>query len=304
MSKYQVVLIDPNGTGRPYKTNMSARLLLVVSLLALGMFVFLGLSFLVSKHLEAKIAEEKSKSLPVASLDSISIPDTATALEHGINAVYYSDLFAEEIFQAPAISIHFDLDEFYENLNHAKVYAELMMLYDTYNEENVDYLLKILGRVDHELIKREEEYNRIIFYLRQREVIAAHTPNTWPTERYITSHFGFRRSPITGVPSFHEGVDIGAYTGTRVVSTADGVVVFAGSRSGYGWLVTVDHGFGYVTRYAHNSKLLVQSGQIVKKGDPIALSGSSGRSAGPHVHYEVLYYGMPMNALKFIPGYN
>jgi murein DD-endopeptidase MepM/ murein hydrolase activator NlpD len=130
----------------------------------------------------------------------------------------------------------------------------------------------------------------------------AHIPNGWPVKGRISSRFGVRRSPFGGSSTeFHAGVDIAASYGTAVRATGAARVVFAGIKGGYGRVVILDHGYGYRTVYGHNSKLNVKTGQTVERGDIIAYVGSSGRSTGPHVHYEVLYQGRNKNPSEYMP---
>lgn len=117
---------------------------------------------------------------------------------------------------------------------------------------------------------------------------------------WMSSYFGMRPDPFTGRVSRHEGVDFAGKKGSDVVAVASGVVVFSGRRHGYGNLVEINHGNGYVTRYGHNQNNLVEVGDKVKKNQRIALMGSSGRSTGPHVHFEVLYKGKVVNPAKHI----
>lgn len=117
---------------------------------------------------------------------------------------------------------------------------------------------------------------------------------------YLSSHFGHRVDPFTGHSAFHAGVDIAGREGEAVNAVAAGVVVFVGEQNGYGRLVEIDHGNGYVTRYAHNRALTVSLGQRVDKGQRIALLGSTGRSTGPHLHFEVLHQGKVVNPARFL----
>jgi murein DD-endopeptidase MepM/ murein hydrolase activator NlpD len=117
---------------------------------------------------------------------------------------------------------------------------------------------------------------------------------------WISSDYGMRRDPITGERTFHAGVDFVSRRGADVLAAASGVVIFAGVRSGYGRVVEIDHGNGYVTRYAHNKENLVKAGALVGRGDVIALLGASGRTTGPHVHFEVLADGQPVDPAAFI----
>jgi murein DD-endopeptidase MepM/ murein hydrolase activator NlpD len=212
-----------------------------------------------------------------------------------------SEKFLNEIFSDPSIYNKYSYLEFVSGMTPS---SDLLERFSD-GFRNLSELASFKDALAAETLLRERKYTEIMKYLEEQNVILAHTPSIWPTvSEQVTSKFGFRRSPITGIPSFHEGADLASKMGMPVKAAADGIVVFAGVRSGYGFLVTIDHGFGYITRYAHNSKLLVHSGDIVKKGDTICLSGSTGRSAGPHLHYEVLYNGNPINAIKFLPNAN
>lgn len=127
-------------------------------------------------------------------------------------------------------------------------------------------------------------------------------PTLWPTSGRITDNFGYRKDPFTRRTKFHGGIDIGADSGTRIKAAASGRVIMAKRTSGYGRAVKIDHGRGIVTLYGHSSVLLVKEGQIVKKGEVIAKVGSSGRSTGPHLHFEVLLYGTPVNPNQYLDG--
>jgi murein DD-endopeptidase MepM/ murein hydrolase activator NlpD len=117
---------------------------------------------------------------------------------------------------------------------------------------------------------------------------------------YISSYFGERADPFDGLEKFHKGVDFAGNLGADVVAVAAGVVTWAGERSGYGKLIEINHGDGYSTRYAHNERTLVAVGQTVKRGESIALMGSTGHSTGPHVHFEVLHNGRQVDPLSFV----
>ena len=119
-------------------------------------------------------------------------------------------------------------------------------------------------------------------------------------DSYITSGFGGRADPFGGGAAFHKGIDFEADPGDPVLSVADGVVSYSGVRSGYGNVIEVDHGNGYVTRYAHNSRLLLRVGDLARAGQNIAKAGSTGRSTGAHVHFEVWENGRVVNPRKFL----
>lgn len=118
---------------------------------------------------------------------------------------------------------------------------------------------------------------------------------------WMSSNFGWRIDPFTGKEAMHEGVDFVVPVGTPVFASAGGIVTYSAlNHSGYGKMVEIDHGNGIITRYAHNSKLLVKVGQMVKRGQEISLSGDTGRSTGPHLHFEVRYKGVPQNPVRFL----
>ena len=117
---------------------------------------------------------------------------------------------------------------------------------------------------------------------------------------WVSSGFGWRNDPMTGRRSFHEGIDFPGPPGSPIFSVASGIVTFAGRRSGFGNVVEVDHGRGYVTRYAHNKENVVKRGDRVEKGQKIATMGSSGRVTGTHLHFEVMKDGKPLNPMTFI----
>jgi murein DD-endopeptidase MepM/ murein hydrolase activator NlpD len=120
------------------------------------------------------------------------------------------------------------------------------------------------------------------------------------TKGWISSYFGMRNDPFTGKRAMHKGMDFAGKEGSEVVAVAAGVVTWAGERYGYGELVEINHGKGIVTRYGHNEKILVEVGDRIKQGQVIANMGSSGRSTGPHVHFEVLKNGKSVNPTKYI----
>lgn len=168
-----------------------------------------------------------------------------------------------------------------------------------------DYRMSELEAAIEDLADRLEDRERQLTVLdgvlEDREITAATTPAGRPiTKGWLSSPYGYRKDPFTGQKAWHAGIDFAGAEGSAVVAVAGGVVTHAGKRWGYGRLVEITHGNGYVTRYGHSRKILVQEGQIVRRGDQIAQMGSSGRSTGPHVHLEVLKDGKPTNPWKFV----
>jgi murein DD-endopeptidase MepM/ murein hydrolase activator NlpD len=130
--------------------------------------------------------------------------------------------------------------------------------------------------------------------------LLAATPAIRPTTGWVTSRFGYRKSPFTGARQFHSGLDIATRQGTPVIAPADGAITFAGPKGLMGNMLTIRHGHGIVTRYGHLSKIFKKAGDRVKRGELIAHVGNTGRSTGPHLHYEVLVSGVPVNPARYI----
>jgi murein DD-endopeptidase MepM/ murein hydrolase activator NlpD len=136
--------------------------------------------------------------------------------------------------------------------------------------------------------------------LSERQSLLSATPSIRPAQGWFTSKFGYRISPFTGRPMMHNGLDIAAPPGSPIHATADGVVSFAGYDPGYGKLVSIDNGYGVVTRFGHTSQIYVEVGQRVHRHDVIAAVGNTGRSTGPHVHYEVRVNNVPVDPQNYV----
>lgn len=164
-----------------------------------------------------------------------------------------------------------------------------------------DPVLGALEAFEQKLVDRERQMrvleDILIAGRMQREL----KPSGWPVANgYMSSVYGWRADPFNGRRSLHEGIDFAAPSGSDVLAVAAGIVNEAEQRDGYGLTVEINHGNGYVTRYGHNQRLLVKPGQKVDKGQKIATVGSSGRSTGPHLHFEVLLNGYVVNPAQYI----
>ena len=164
----------------------------------------------------------------------------------------------------------------------------------------IDRLSGDLDILTNQIKMRQFSFQELDNYLKNQKSLLVSTPSIWPTRGWVTSGFGYRKSPFTGLPEKHEGLDIATRMGSEIRATADGKVILSGRENGYGNMVEVDHGYGVLTRYGHNSKNLVKVGDKVKRGQVIALVGNTGRSTGPHVHYEVLVNGLPVSPRNYI----
>jgi len=164
-----------------------------------------------------------------------------------------------------------------------------------------DQLLSEIEQLDEQLSLREKQLELLGLFTANKKLSKEVRPAGLPVEKgWLSSHYGYRADPFTGKKAFHHGVDIAGKSGIAVLAAASGLVTIASKKNGYGFLIEIDHGGSYVTRYGHNKEMLVKVGDLVKQGDPIAKMGSTGRSTGPHVHFEVLRNGKKVNPRRYL----
>ncbi len=174
------------------------------------------------------------------------------------------------------------------------------------NLDNAELVMATTQKMDmlaRKLYIQSKSFDEIVDFYKNHEDMLRHLPAIQPVSnkdlKRTASGFGYRIHPIYQTRIFHDGMDFSCDIGTPVYATADGVVKNARWERGYGYIVTIDHGYGYETRYAHLKSFNVKRGQKVVRGETIALSGNTGRSSGPHVHYEVLQRGRPVNPANY-----
>ncbi|MBE9486788.1 MAG: M23 family metallopeptidase [Chloroflexi bacterium] len=159
----------------------------------------------------------------------------------------------------------------------------------------VDEIQQRISQLQLAIDMRRQSQEDVRNLLNDQVSLSRATPKGWPTKGWITSYFGMRQIPQGTGKRMHKGIDIAANTGTPIFATADGIVARVEYSAGYGKTVILDHGYGYRTLFGHNSKNLVKSGQRIRRGDKIAEVGNTGRSTGPHVHYEVQLNSIPID---------
>jgi murein DD-endopeptidase MepM/ murein hydrolase activator NlpD len=166
----------------------------------------------------------------------------------------------------------------------------------------IDDVAQDLAKVLAELDDRKRKLVLLETLIMERDLKSHSVPEGWPliTGGVVTSKFGYRRHPVTGRGSMHKGIDIAAKQGSDIVAMADGLVIFSGRKSGYGNIVEVRHANGLETRYAHNQRNVVKEGDLIRKGQVIAKLGSTGRSTGPHVHFEVRRNGEAVDPMRYL----
>jgi murein DD-endopeptidase MepM/ murein hydrolase activator NlpD len=161
-------------------------------------------------------------------------------------------------------------------------------------------LSETLDKLSAEATRQEQSLQELQAYFQDQRFLLASVPSVWPTRGWVTSDFGVRMDPYTSERVMHAGMDIAGPHGKEVIAPSDGTVVFAGLEGGYGNVLVIDHGYGIKTRYGHLSSVKVKAGEKVKRGQGIAALGNTGRSTGPHLHYEVRVNGIAQNPRKFI----
>jgi murein DD-endopeptidase MepM/ murein hydrolase activator NlpD len=210
----------------------------------------------------------------------------------------YDDLVAKEV----AVRHYFDLPEIPVEERQLGIGGPIapavaqMTVAEKQALRTENYLDRLL-RISEFEIDKYGEVEEALIDIKDR---LQHTPSIWPTRGWKTSNFGNRNDPFTGYPHTHYGLDISNRRGTPIIATADGKITRVAKVGRMGLMVTVDHGFGFVTRFGHLHEATVKVGQRVKRGEQIALMGSSGRVTGSHLHYEVRRNGQALNPLKHI----
>jgi murein DD-endopeptidase MepM/ murein hydrolase activator NlpD len=168
------------------------------------------------------------------------------------------------------------------------------------HQKLVRLMHKSLENLEMETAVQINEKEELYRFLENQKSILACTPSIWPVRGWISSRFGYRVSPFTNEKEFHKGLDICTPMNAPIAAPADGVISSIGWDYGYGKILTIKHGYGVKSKYAHLAKTLVKKGQYVKRGQRIALVGKTGRTTGPHLHYEVHLNGVPLNPLRYI----
>jgi murein DD-endopeptidase MepM/ murein hydrolase activator NlpD len=284
--RHSTIIIIPHAQGKVYKLRLSPRLLKLLAASGIGLVIL----SLVSLAASGSFLRERAM---------------YRALEHDNGQLRKSNQrLAETVAQVKT-----RLDQFEQRTKTLAIAAGVSDLLAANTEEPRGGVgsggpLDKLAAEPEALVKRQEMLDRQLSKVEQRlhdqAVMLAHTPTIAPVIGVITDGYGPRIDPITHHPAFHEGLDISVAIGTPVRSPADGVVLFADRETGYGRVVKIDHGYGYSTTYAHLDRLLVKEGGRVTRGQVLGKVGLSGRTTGPHLHYEVWKDGERQNPLHFI----
>lgn len=305
-SKFTIFLIPSNSPKR-YEFTITKRTILI-SLIA---FCFVAVSFSVVtihymfvqdmawENLELKKENwQLSQSLKEISLETKRLTESLNRVEvfkNKIKLLANINDTERNLSIGPVESVK---DE--SNLTHINLLEDLASLSSNTRMMRLSILRSQAEMLTNEFESAERELDDLYKFFEERKEILRSTPAKWPCYGWITSTFGYRYDPFTGERTFHKGLDIATSIGTPVVAPADGRVVSTGFHSRMGNEIVIDHGLGIVSSYGHLNDIKVKVGDRVERGQIIGTVGNTGRSTGPHLHYEVLVNGINVNPMKYI----
>lgn len=299
--RFYTLLIVPDQTSQVKRLRVSSRLGLIVGGVVLFLVVGFGLAALRVLQLQSRmkrlaILETENRDLKLQIQTLAERVDNVNSKLSRVNQFNHKlrILTGLEKEAGDELSMGVGGPEVSES------YLALNRNLDASEAKEVRKLHYDLEKLDRQLSLQELSLQEIQEFLEDRRSLIASTPSIWPVFGWVTSGFGMRLSPFSHQRKMHEGLDIAAPIGALIRAPAEGLVVQAGNESGYGRLLVIDHGYGITTRYGHCSELLVIPGQRVRRGEPIATVGATGTATGPHLHYEVRLYGIPVNPNKYI----
>ncbi len=306
MNKKATIYIISHSGARIRQFSLPRFLLPVSILLFLGSLVALGVGFIEYRHLQYSLSEARG-ALPRLSAHQQEIETQRQQIQ----------TFAAKINQLKSALV--GLNEFENkiriitNLESKKTETGIFGIGGSIPDDldpeiplNKDHasLLKEMhsqaGQILEATESQHDSFESLLQSLHNKKNLLSATPSIRPTEGWETSGFGYRTSPFTGRKEFHSGLDIATKTGTPILAPADGIVTYSGNKWLLGNMIAIDHGHNMITRYGHIDKLLKKTGDKVKRGEVIARVGNTGRSTGPHLHYEVRIAGIPVNPKTYI----
>jgi len=295
--KYQILVFKDNaGNCSTYTLRLWVCLLLVgVFVASLGMNVYFFQNVQESAVLQARL-QGAQKSLLDQQDQFLALTEKLQAVESQLTKV--ADFNAKIRVMANLDPGHTPMATFLGGTERGD-FAE-QYLTSHRQELLVRKMHDFLEQLQTETRLKELQQEELLTVLRSNQDFFASTPSIWPTDGWVTSGFGYRRSPFTNRREFHNGLDIAGPSGTPVYATAKGLVIAAGKDGAYGLTVDIDHGLGIMTRYAHLHRIVVKEGQSVSRGELVGHIGSTGRATGPHLHYEVRLSGIPVDPMRYI----
>jgi murein DD-endopeptidase MepM/ murein hydrolase activator NlpD len=293
--RFYTVLVLPDATSTPRKFHISKSILTTVS--ALAAVAILALAFFLYQYINVNVRLLELKQLRLEAGDRSFLAERVGQLEGELTRLRDLDRrlrAAVGLETAP-------VDPAPTAQGGAETVSRTALL-DALKQRTgrlVEWVNRDLSTLGEEINSRERSLRELKAFVEEKASVLAATPTILPVKGLITAGYGYRKSPFTGQRELHEGLDIAAPYGTPIVAAADGIVTFAGPLAGYGNTVFLHHGHGFATFYGHCSSYRVREAQRVRRGEVIAFVGTTGRTTGPHVHYEVHVNGIISNPMKY-----
>ncbi len=292
--KHHIVIFREGGEGKSRKFRVRLWVISLFVLFTCALLVgnfFLLKDYFANLHLENRIEENQER----FDSQNAQLLSLVTKIQEISRDVLRMERFDAKIRQLLEISDEFK--EVQKNRNEDLMTQALPIHSPSLMVRRMQTFLKLLADDVH---LEEVNQQKLLMALRVMKGKLSSSPTVWPLRGRLNSSFGYRRAPFTGRRSFHKGIDIKGRIGAPIIATARGVVKKAGFDGAYGILVEIDHGGGISTLYAHMKSHNVKVGQEVKRGDVVGLVGMTGRTTGPHLHYEIRVGGAPVNPMKYI----
>jgi len=287
--RFYTFIIVPHATARFRQIKIPYRHLVLISIICSFILVSVGFFTYSYVHMRARVVE----------LDNLLLENTQLKDE---NATYKvsTNILSQKIAE---------FEEYRKKLNtiagiqpppEGGEYGGVGNLEDVQQTPTNRALKHNLSSLQQKVKEVDKNFQLLMDHYEDLSLLLASTPSIWPVRGYLSGFFRYRKDPFTGLNSFHQGIDISTPLGKPIIAPADGIVISATRKKGLGNSIVIKHRFGYTTRYGHLSKLAVRRGQGVKRGDVIGYIGKSGRSTGPHLHYEVRINNKAVNPLNYI----
>ncbi len=295
-SRYEIVLFRQSGKGTSRKLHLRAWVALIFLLFIIGVIscnIWLWNKYFEGQNLQHRLADNQ-KIIEDQNIQLLSLVEKIRIISDDLKRI---ERFDAKLRQMMHVEQSF-ADVGQTSTRREDVIKGELPLYrpNLVARRMQSFLRQLSEDITLEEVKQQD----LMRTLRTQKNSLMATPSIWPVEGFISSHFGLRRSPFGGGRAFHKGLDIGGRMGTRIIATAEGTVKQSGYDGAYGISVEVDHGRGIVTKYAHMQRSNVKVGQWVRRGEIIGFIGMTGRTTGPHLHYEVRVGGVPTNPMKYI----
>ena len=287
--KFYTIIIVPHATARFRQIKVPYRYLVLISVI--GFFILISVGFFTYSyvHLKARVGE----------LDNLLLENARLKDE---NATYKvsTNILSQKIAE---------FEEYRKKLNtiagiqpppEGGEYGGIGNLEEVQQSSTNRALKHNLPLLQRQVGDIDKNFQLLMDHYENLSLLLASTPSIWPVRGYLSGFFRYRKNPFTSLVSFHQGIDISTPLGKPIIAPADGIVISANRKKDLGNTIIIKHRFGYTTRYGHLSKFAVRRGQEVKRGDVIGYVGQTGRSTGPHLHYEVRINNKPVNPLNYI----